>query len=163
MTKRGELGEASELLTRAHATRMAKLGARHGDTHESILALAEIAAARGAAAVATPLLASLDASVIAQRPIRTILKLRIEAMLADAALAGTGQKIWDERASVAAARFGGTHLVALRAALDYAEALRRSGDDNAAAAVVARIASPLLQSLAADAPDRERLVKLQKN
>jgi serine/threonine-protein kinase len=159
LAKLGNAVEADKLLAHAYQVRLAKLGAKHPDVHDSAIARAEIAAALGKKADASVLLAGLDEGVIAARPQRWLAKRRIDALLA------TGENsvaIYDERVRYARERFGATHLVTMRAQLDHAEALAAGGKNTEAARIGAVLEQPLDAVLAPSAPERARLAALRK-
>lgn len=160
LTKREQSSEARALFERAHAVRLAKLGVRHGETHDTALSLAELAALQRDATGAQRWLAALDQAVIEQRPARVLLRRRVDALLADLAVANSGLPVWKARAELAASRFGSGHLMTLRAEMDHAAALLAAGEPAAARTLAQGLAAPFDALLAPAAPDRARLLRL---
>jgi eukaryotic-like serine/threonine-protein kinase len=157
LLKVGKNGEAETLLQQAYQTRLKKRGLAHGETHETILALAERAQLDGDTTLAAKLIGSLDEKIIAQRPSRSLQKMRIEALLAPAASA---LPIWQARQALAEKNIGATHLATMRTKLDTAEALQQLGRTIEARQLALDVQPRFNAVLAAGAPDRRRLAAL---
>lgn len=157
LLKVGKNSEAETLLQQAYQTRLKKRGLAHGETHETILALAERALLGGDTALAAKLVESLDEKIIAQRPSRALQKMRIDALLAPPASALT---IWQARQAFAEKNIGATHLATLRAKLDTAEFLHQVGRTTEARQLALEVQPRVDAVLAANANERVRTALL---
>ncbi len=157
LMRMGKTREAETLLARAYETRLAKLGAKNGETQESILSRAERAAVDGEVENSQKWLALTDEVVVGQRPSRWLTKRRIEALLQ------TGPARVDtleKRVVYAREKLGERDISTLRAQLDYAEALVVAGNSDAARKIGAEIFPRLDEVLAPNAAERMRLAAL---
>jgi eukaryotic-like serine/threonine-protein kinase len=161
LLREGKLGEAKALLTQSYASRLAARGAKHGDTQESLLMLAECAVIEGDVAVATSYLQQLDDTVLAQKPARFIQRRRVEASIAVAKQESPIPQL-RERVTIATKELGAAHLTTYRTKLDLAEALTNAGQISEAQTLIAPIQTAFLAPLARNAIDRQRVAALSK-
>jgi eukaryotic-like serine/threonine-protein kinase len=153
----GKISEAETLFQQAYQTRLKKRGLAHGETHDTILSLAERAMLDGDMTLVQSLLALLDEKIINQRPSRGLQKLRLDAMLLPATSALT---IWQARQTLAEKAFGATHLATLRAKLDAAEVMHQLGLTIEARQLALDVQPRLETVLAANASERLRIALL---
>lgn len=159
LLKNGNLAESKALLTYALRVRETKQGAKHGETAETLLALAEQAWLEKDAVLATQLLNRVDDTLAAGRPTRWLYKRYLEATFlgsTDAAL-----PIWADRARYAQAKLGFESIITQRTKLNLAEAELAAGNTDAAQKIVQEIKTPLLAMLAKSAPERARIERLE--
>jgi eukaryotic-like serine/threonine-protein kinase len=159
LLREDKLNEAKVLFTQSHASRLAARGAKHGDTQESLLMLAECAVLEGNVVAASSYLQQLDDTVLAQRPTRFIQRRRVEALIAV-----TRQEspipMLRERVAIATKELGAAHLTTYRTKLDLAEALTTAGEISEAQALMAPIQAAFVAPLARNAIDRQRVAAL---
>jgi serine/threonine-protein kinase len=157
LTRMGKTREAEALLTRAYETRLAKLGAKHGETQDSIISRAERAAIDGEFETAQKWLALTDEAIVAQRPSRWLTKRRIESMLQS----GPARlELLEKRVAYAREKLGERDISTLRTQLDYAEALAAAGNRETARQIANDVLPRLNEVLAPNAAERKRMAAL---